>query len=59
MQLKKWLKVFNRAFDILLLPIKLRHTLASEMYEVTKRSSISGPTVGTKGTSATDFIYSR
>ena len=55
MQLKKMVKKYSTAFGHPLTPHKLRHTLASEMYEVTKDQVLVAQQLGQKGTSATDL----
>lgn len=46
---------YSRAFGHPLTPHKLRHTLASELYDVTKDQVLVAQQLGQKGTSATDL----
>ncbi len=55
MQLKKMVKKYSTAFGHPLTPHKLRHTLASELYQVTKDQVLVSQQLGQKGTSATDL----
>lgn len=53
--IEKMVKKYSTAFGHPLTPHKLRHTLASEMYEVTKDQVLVAQQLGQKGTSATDL----
>ena len=48
-------KKYSTAFGHPLTPHKLRHTLASEMYNITKDQVLVAQQLGQKGTSATDL----
>lgn len=54
MQLRKWLTSILQLLKPLT-PHKLRHTLASELYEVTKDQVLVAQQLGQKGTTATDL----
>ena len=47
---------YSAAFGHPLTPHKLRHTLASELYEVTKDQVLVAQQLGQKGTTATDLL---
>lgn len=53
--IERMVKKYSTAFGHPLTPHKLRHTLASEMYEVTKDQVLVAQQLGQKGTSATDL----
>ncbi len=53
--IEKMVKKYSTAFGHPLTPHKLRHTLASEMYNVTKDQVLVAQQLGQKGTSATDL----
>ena len=53
--IERMVKKYSTAFGHPLTPHKLRHTLASEMYEVTKDKVLVAQQLGQKGTSATDL----
>lgn len=53
--IERMVKKYSTAFGRPLTPHKLRHTLASEMYEVTKDQVLVAQQLGQKGTSATDL----
>ena len=53
--IEKMVKKYSTAFGHPLTPHKLRHTLASEMSEVTKDQVLVAQQLGQKGTSATDL----
>lgn len=53
--IEKMVKKYSTAFGHPLTPHKLRHTLASEMYSVTKDQVLVAQQLGQKGTSATDL----
>ena len=46
---------YSASFGYPLTPHKLRHTLASELYEVTKDQVLVAQQLGQKGTTATDL----
>lgn len=53
--IERLVKKYSTAFGRPLTPHKLRHTLASELYEVTKDQVLVAQQLGQKGTSATDL----
>lgn len=53
--IEKMVKKYSTAFGHPLTPHKLRHTLASEMYNITKDQVLVAQQLGQKGTSATDL----
>ena len=53
--IEKLVKKYSTAFGRPLTPHKLRHTLASELYQVTKDQVLVSQQLGQKGTSATDL----
>lgn len=53
--IEKMVNKYSRAFGHPLTPHKLRHTLASELYSVTKDQVLVAQQLGQKGTSATDL----
>lgn len=53
--IERMVKKYSTAFGHPLTPHKLRHTLASELYEVTKDQVLVAQQLGQKGTSATDL----
>ena len=53
--IERLVKKYSIAFGRPLTPHKLRHTLASELYEVTKDQVLVAQQLGQKGTSATDL----
>ncbi|KRL96359.1 tyrosine recombinase XerS [Limosilactobacillus equigenerosi] len=53
--IEKMVKKYSTAFGHPLTPHKLRHTLASELYQVTKDQVLVSQQLGQKGTSATDL----
>lgn len=53
--IEKLIKKYSKAFGHPLTPHKLRHTLASELYEITKDQVLVSQQLGQKGTSATDL----
>lgn len=53
--IEKMVKKYSTAFGHPLTPHKLRHTLASELYDVTKDQVLVAQQLGQKGTSATDL----
>lgn len=53
--IEKMVNKYSAAFGHPLTPHKLRHTLASELYEVTKDQVLVAQQLGQKGTSATDL----
>lgn len=53
--IEKMVNKYSRAFGHPLTPHKLRHTLASELYGVTKDQVLVAQQLGQKGTSATDL----
>lgn len=53
--IEKLIKKYSTAFGHPLTPHKLRHTLASELYEITKDQVLVSQQLGQKGTSATDL----
>lgn len=53
--IEKMVNKYSRAFGHPLTPHKLRHTLASELYAVTKDQVLVAQQLGQKGTSATDL----
>ena len=53
--IEKLIKKYSTAFGHPLTPHKLRHTLASELYEITKDRVLVSQQLGQKGTSATDL----
>lgn len=53
--IERMVKKYSTAFGHPLTPHKLRHTLASEMYEVTKDQVLVAQQLGQKDTSATDL----
>ncbi|MDN6043478.1 MAG: tyrosine-type recombinase/integrase, partial [Lactobacillus sp.] len=52
---EKLVKKYSTAFGHTLTPNKLRHTLASELYNITKDQVLVSQQLGQKGTSATDL----
>lgn len=52
---EKMVNKYSAAFGKPLTPHKLRHTLASELYEVTKDQVLVAQQLGQKGTTATDL----
>lgn len=52
---EKLVKKYSTAFGHPLTPHKLRHTLASELYNITKDQVLVSQQLGQKGTSATDL----
>lgn len=53
--IEKMVNKYSAAFGHPLTPHKLRHTLASELYDVTKDQVLVAQQLGQKGTSATDL----
>lgn len=53
--IEKMVNKYSAAFGHPLTPHKLRHTLASELYSVTKDQVLVAQQLGQKGTSATDL----
>ncbi|GFZ27004.1 tyrosine recombinase XerS [Lactobacillus corticis] len=53
--IEKLVKKYSTAFGHPLTPHKLRHTLASELYNITKDQVLVSQQLGQKGTSATDL----
>lgn len=53
--IEKMVNKYSRAFGHPLTPHKLRHTLATELYSVTKDQVLVAQQLGQKGTSATDL----
>ncbi|CCI85559.1 site-specific tyrosine recombinase XerS [Lactobacillus pasteurii DSM 23907 = CRBIP 24.76] len=53
--IEKMVNKYSAAFGHPLTPHKLRHTLASELYEVTKDQVLVAQQLGQKGTTATDL----
>lgn len=53
--IERMVKKYSTAFGHPLTPHKLRHTLASELYDVTKDQVLVSQQLGQKGTSATDL----
>ena len=53
--IEKLIKKYSTAFGHPLTPHKLRHTLASELYGITKDQVLVSQQLGQKGTSATDL----
>ena len=53
--IEKMVKKYSTAFGHPLTPHKLRHTLASELYGITKDQVLVSQQLGQKGTSATDL----
>ena len=53
--IEKMINKYSAAFGHPLTPHKLRHTVASELYEVTKDQVLVAQQLGQKGTSATDL----
>ncbi|WP_267202527.1 tyrosine recombinase XerS [Limosilactobacillus kribbianus] len=53
--IERMVKKYSTAFGHPLTPHKLRHTLASELYNVTKDQVLVAQQLGQKGTSATDL----
>lgn len=53
--IERMVKKYSTAFGHPLTPHKLRHTLASELYDVTKDQVLVAQQLGQKGTSATDL----
>ncbi|MDO4912238.1 MAG: tyrosine recombinase XerS [Lactobacillus sp.] len=53
--IEKMVKKYSTAFGHPLTPHKLRHTLASELYSITKDQVLVSQQLGQKGTSATDL----
>ena len=52
---EKMVNKYSASFGKPLTPHKLRHTLASELYEVTKDQVLVAQQLGQKGTTATDL----
>ena len=53
--IERMVKKYSTAFGHPLTPHKLRHTLASELYDITKDQVLVSQQLGQKGTSATDL----
>ena len=53
--IERFVSKYSEAFGRRLTPHKLRHTLASELYEETKDKVLVSQQLGQRGTSATDL----